>query len=712
VATFPQRLALAFKAVTSRLGSIIFPGWSYRYGPGPSYSYSSRLAHPTYQTNSSEAGAFNAIVQAQFRWITDSLPEAEPRVRRRNAKGDLDPVPDHPLLELLKNPNPYYSSLSLFDATYREWRRGNAYWIIVRNAQRQPLQLWWAPSVMMEPVQGDDPTRFIDHYEYRPRSEKDAVWYAPEDVVHFRNGLDPHQPQKGMSDLDCLLRELYTDDEAAAWSSTLLAHGAGPHVLISGDDDDGIDELEADKIKHNYLQKTTGDQRGEPLVVSGRTKIQVMSFNPQEMDLKLLRRVPEERISAVLGVPAVVCGLGAGLDRSTYNNMREAKEQATENVLIPAWRFFATELQRQLMPQLGDARRDVFDFDLSTVRALQEDQNALWVRLDSALKTGAITLNQSLEGRGLETIGTEGDVYYLPVALTPTPADHLVVELPAPAPPPALPPPGENPATSPIPSETRGEAFPAVFEAKADSNYVQAIHRLRERLQPSLERQLTRHLQQQQQQVVIRVRQDFKAMMEYGRKDYGEEVLDWNEEQRELEAIFHTAYHQVLGGTQELAQASLGLSFELDDPLTRAYLAQSGDHIVGITQTTQQAIQQALMAGQALGENLDQLTARMQQLGAFSDSRARMIARSELGTASNLASLTSFEASGVVVGVRIADGTDHEPCAGLNGRTMTLEEAGKLPALSHPNCTRSYAPLTRSEQLTGGKTNGHVLVTA
>jgi HK97 family phage portal protein len=717
MATIPQRLALAFKAVTSRLGSLVFPGSRYRYGPGPGWSYSS-AARTTYGLGSSEAGAYNAIVQAQFRWITDNLPEAEPRVRRRNAKGDLDPVEDHPLLELLRNPNPYYSSLSLFDATYREWRRGNAYWIIVRNAQRQPLQLWWAPSIMMEPIQGDDPRQFIDHYEYHPRSDKDAIWYAPEDVIHFRNGLNPDQPQKGMSDLDCLLRELYTDDEAASWSSTLLAHGAGPHVLISGDDDDGIDAVEAEQIKHNYLQKTTGAQRGEPLVVSGRTKIQVMSFNPQEMDLKLLRRVPEERISAVIGVPAVVCGLGAGLDRSTYNNMREAKEMATENVLIPAWRFFARELQRQLLPQLGDARRDVFDFDLSTVRALQDDQNALWKRLDDALKSGGITLNESREGRGLDTLGAAGDVYYLPVALTPTPVAALVPPVP-PVPvgerSEALPPPGGASADAeeePVAPETRGEALPAVFEAKADSNYVTATHRLRERLQGPFLARLEHYFSMQQMRVLARLSQDFKGYPPFGHKDYGEEVLDWNEEQRELQAIFDTAYRQMLDGTQELASASLGVSFELDDPATRAYLASAGDHIVGITETTQQAIQQALMAGQALGENLDQLTARLQSLGAFSESRARMIARTELGVASNLSSLASFEASGVVVGVRIYDGTDHEPCAGLNGRTLSLEAAAALPPLSHPNCTRALAPLTRPAQLTGGKTNGHVRVAA
>jgi HK97 family phage portal protein len=685
------RVKSVSRMVFGRSSQLFGPGWGWAHG-------FSRSDYTTYTGD----GSHNSIVQAQFRWITDNFPEAELRVRRRGAKGQLDPVDNHPLVELLDTPNPFYSSLTLFDATYREWRRGNAYWIVLKNLAGKPVQLWWAPSAMMEPVQGDDPSVFISHYDYRPRADQGPIRLEIGDVVHFRNGLDPKYPQKGSSDLDCLLREIFTDDEAASWSSSLLANGAGPHVMISPDDEADIDEDEAAKIKTNYAQKTTGDHRGEPLVMAGKTKIQIMSFNPSEMDYKSLRRVPEERISAVIGVPAVVCGLGAGLDRSTYNNMREAKEMATENVLIPAWRFFAREIQRQLLPQFADPRRDVFDFDLSTVRALQDDQNALWTRIDDALGKGGITLNQSLEMRGLDTIGPAGDVYYLPINVTPTTAAMIGDgSAPDPVPAPVAPPVDES-----IP-KSFADALWDTLETKDGANYVQAIQRLRARLQMPFERQMAKYLSGQQSRVIAALRENLKRGYAHEIKA-GEEVLDWNEEQRLLQALFDAAYRRALDGTHNVAQDVLGTSFEIDDPLTRAYLQQAGQNIVGITETTQRAIAHTLQEGQALGEGVDELMARIQRLGAFSEGRARVIARTELGQATNMATLTSFEASGVVVGVRVHDGTDHEPCAGLNGKTFTLEAVAALPPLAHPNCVRAYAPLTRTSQLRTASHNGHV----
>jgi len=682
--------------VFGRSSQLFGPGWGWVHGL-------SRSDYSQYQGD----GSHNSIVQAQFRWITDNFPEAELRVRRRGAKGQLDPVDNHPLVELLDTPNPFYSSLTLFDATYREWRRGNAYWIVLKNTQGRPVQLWWAPSAMMEPAQGDDPGTFISHYEYRPRPERDPIRLEITDVVHFRNGLDPKYPQKGSSDLDCLLREIFTDDEAATWSSNLLANGAGPHVMISPDDEDSIDEPEADKIKTNYYQKTTGDHRGEPLVMSGRTKVQFMSFNPSDMDYKTLRRVPEERISAVIGVPAVVCGLGAGLDRSTYNNMREAKEQATENVLIPAWRFFAREIQRQLMPQFADPRRDVFDFDISTVRALQDDQNALWHRVDDALAKGGITLNQSLEMRGLETIGPDGDVYYLPINVTPTTADMIGV-VPEPV----------APESAPTEPDTEDDDIPKSFsdalwgtlETKDAANYVPAIHRLRARLQSPFERQVANYLSGQQSRLIAGLRGTLKAAPFHETKA-GEEVLDWNEEQRLLESLFHKAYQQALNGTHNVAQDVLGTSFEIDDPLTRAYLQQAGQNIVGITETTQRAIAHTLQEGQALGEGVDELMVRVQRMTQFSETRARVIARTELGRATVDASMLSFEASGVVVGVEIIDpdGADgaFTGCVDRNGKRLPLAEAKGLTLL-HPNCRVCPSPLTRASQIQAASHNGHV----
>ena len=80
------------------------------------------------------------------------------------------------------------------------------------------------------------------------------------------------------------------------------------------------------------------------------------------MNLIELRRLPEERVAAVMGVPAVLAGLGAGLNSATYNNTRELREYFTEQKLVPLWRTVADELTYQLLPEF-DLEPDSDDSD-------------------------------------------------------------------------------------------------------------------------------------------------------------------------------------------------------------------------------------------------------------------------------------------------------------------------------------------------------------
>ena len=99
------------------------------------------------------------------------------------------------------------------------------------------------------------------------------------------------------------------------------------------------------------------------------------------MDLKALRRIPEERVTAVFGLPAIVAGLGAGLDRSTFANFKEAREAAYESNIIPTQRLLGAELKTQLLADfVGETDTWDLEFDLARVRVLQEDEDAKHTR--------------------------------------------------------------------------------------------------------------------------------------------------------------------------------------------------------------------------------------------------------------------------------------------------------------------------------------------
>jgi len=119
------------------------------------------------------------------------------------------------------------------------------------------------------------------------------------------------------------------------------------------------------------------------------------------MDMKALHRIPEERIAAVLRVPAIIAGLGAGLDRSTYANFREAREMFAEMTLMPLYAFDQATLNMQLTPEFTSDKRIKVAFDITDLRALQEDEDAKYARLDQAVRTGWIRKNEARSDVGL-----------------------------------------------------------------------------------------------------------------------------------------------------------------------------------------------------------------------------------------------------------------------------------------------------------------------
>jgi len=370
----------------------------------------------------------NAIVMSVVNWVARTFPEAPLRVLRRSDE-HMEPVADHPMIALLRRPNPYYSGIVLWMATIASWMiTGNAYWLKIRASAGNVVELWWVPPSMMEPAWPPDGTQFISHYDYRPDGRAIPIRVNIADVVHLRYGIDPDNPRKGLSPLAAVVREIYTDDEGANFSASLLRHVGVPGVIITPDDEGNpIQREEADQMKQEFATKFTADRRGEPMILSNKTKVQVLSFSPEQMSLRDMRQVPEERITAVFGVPAIVVGLGAGLARSTFANFAESREAAYEGCIIPTQRLFSEDLRVQLLADFADIKQHDIDFDLSKVRVLQEDQNKMVDRLTRSLLAGGLQLNSYLRQIGEEELGPGGEIFYVPSNVLPTPASEIAM---------------------------------------------------------------------------------------------------------------------------------------------------------------------------------------------------------------------------------------------------------------------------------------------
>lgn len=342
----------------------------------------------------------NSIVMAVVGWVARNFPEAPVRVGIQGADGKVTYIPRGMtgpgfMIHLLERPNREYSGMLMWKAVIVDlFCHGNAYILKVRSTSGRVVELWYAPAKTLKPCWPENnPAVFIGWYEYRP-GDGNVYFLRPEDVVHFRDGIDPANTRLGLSKLASLFREIFTDDEAANFTAVLLRNLGVPGVILSPSNTTSSFATIGDpeKVKQAFMEKFGGDKRGEPMVMTGPTDIKVLSFSPQEMDLKALRRIPEERISGVLGIAAVVAGLGAGLDRSTFTNYGEARKAAYEESVIPEHKICAAELLVQLLPEWADTERTtyVIEFDVTHVRALQEAIADVWRRAESAATKGLI----------------------------------------------------------------------------------------------------------------------------------------------------------------------------------------------------------------------------------------------------------------------------------------------------------------------------------
>jgi HK97 family phage portal protein len=346
---------------------------------------------------------------------------AEPSliVSARNSEGDYERDMNHELAKLFRRPNPYMTQQLLANYIVTSLNaNGDAFIYKNRNARGQVVELVPLMPHLVE-AKGNENT-LITHFNYQPHGGiqgEESVKIDKEDMIHLRQNVDPNNMRRGLAPLRGVLREIAGDEAAGQYTAALLHNMAVPGVILSPRDDQmgGPTREEAEAIADMYKQKFGGKNRGAPMVLSGAMNVEIVSFSPDQMKLAELRRIPEERVSAVLGVPAVLAGLGAGLDSATYSNTKELREFFTESKMVPMWTMVAQELTHQLLrPEFGGNDNQYCEFDIGNVRALADDKDNLYKRMNTAVQGGWVTIGEARKVVGLEA-DERHDVYLRPL---------------------------------------------------------------------------------------------------------------------------------------------------------------------------------------------------------------------------------------------------------------------------------------------------------
>lgn len=663
-------------------------------------------------------GLRSSVVVAPIMWMTRTFPEAPLQVLDE----DGAPITPHPLPQLLRRPNPFYSGTVMWMATLASWAlTGDAYWLKIRNGAGAVVELWWTPSALIEPFPDPDGLEFIKHYIYRP-GDGPEIELANDDVVHFRYGLDPDNPRHGWSPLKSVLREVFTDDEASIFTAALLHNMGVPGVVVSPETSDQPPTPDDVTATKTYVdEEFSGERRGKPLVMSGPTKVQQFGFNPQQLDLRQLRRIPEERLSGVLGIPAILCGFGAGLERSTFANYEEARQAGHEDCIIPTQRIFGEDIWHQLLPDFDtQAIARTIGWDRSQVRVLQEDRTKEAERAAALVNAGIWTRKAALLALGEEADDKLDDVYLLKLSTVVTPVDQQVpdpaaVVAPAtgdaspPAADPSPGPDGDAPASGKRGVDARHKALTDHHRAGLARALATDVDQLTGVLARDLEPALAQlgdlaadaYLLEQPTAdtdelakstdpdgVKIGIIDAIMQRLQIGR---------WRT--TNLRNRLEGHYQRVGRRTVKTVNDTLDLDVTITDRTLAGMGAEAVDRVtlLDIEGDTRKAIVRAIRDGTDAGDNPRDVAKRIREsvpagrfVNAGAKYRASLICRTETLHAQRLAALGAYEDSDVVTATRAADGDEDEDCRERNGKVFTF--AAARAEREHPNGTLTWLP--------------------
>jgi HK97 family phage portal protein len=287
---------------------------------------------------------------------------------------------EHPLLTLLRRPNPHQSGSELFEAVFAYLQTaGNAY-LHAAIADGEVKGLFGLRPDRMRAVIGGD--GYAEAYDYAvggrtTRLRLDGRPVAG--VLHMAlfHPLDDHY---GLAPLEAAQQSLDLHNAAARWNKALLDNSARPSgALVYSAGSGALTPQQFERLKGELEAAFQGAANaGRPMVLEGGLDWKAIGISPRDMDFIEAKHAAAREIALAFGVPPMLLGMPGD---NTYANLAEANRALWRQTIVPLVRRVADELSFWLSPAFGGA---MLEADFNEVEALAEDQASKWTRIGGA----------------------------------------------------------------------------------------------------------------------------------------------------------------------------------------------------------------------------------------------------------------------------------------------------------------------------------------
>jgi HK97 family phage portal protein len=334
----------------------------------------------------------NEIVFACVEELATSAAEPRLCVVRKTSSGP-EQIHDHPVLDLFERPNPFMSRFQLI-ASLIMFRAvaGSAYLEIGRSAAGKAVELWPLRPDRMFVI--PDQRKHIGGWEYRLEDGSERFRLAPEDVIQTRT-RNPVDDWYGLPPLAVCAERVDTDAMMRAFTLSFFRNAGVPAGLLNITKQ--VSSAERQVIRDRLRSETGGPQNWHQLLVLDNTEATYtpmgLSLGQSGIVLPELDEISEARVAMAFGVPLELIGARLGMVHGNRSTTLAARGTFWDETLVPLYQELAADFTRGLQSEYDDF--DYLEFDLSTVKALQEDDDAKHKRIRDDLAAGLLSVQEA-----------------------------------------------------------------------------------------------------------------------------------------------------------------------------------------------------------------------------------------------------------------------------------------------------------------------------
>lgn len=289
-------------------------------------------------------------------------------------------IDSHPLLTLLKHPNPYEAGTSFFEKVLSyKLISGNSYVKWIKPKTRPPTELYTLRPDRITILTDRHYTPIAYQHRVGLRCEKFPITpnSKKNPLLHIKH-FNPLDEWLGFSPLQAAAHAINQHNQACQWNQSLLKNSARPSGALIAKRPLNPDQILM--LKESISDEFVGpDNTGRPMLLENGLDWREISLTPKDMELSELKHTSARDTALALGVPPQLLGIPGD---NKYTNFQEARQAFYEHTILPHLDNLVDHLNHWLTPHFSPHL--TLSYSTDNISALSTKRDAHWHRINQA----------------------------------------------------------------------------------------------------------------------------------------------------------------------------------------------------------------------------------------------------------------------------------------------------------------------------------------